>query len=55
MEKRSKDKNLAQDVETGQYFGYLVTHHGYRPPHEIPSPTYSLTALHVNYNVFMRA
>jgi len=41
--------------QTGQFFDDLVTHHGCRPPHEIPSPTYSLTALHVNYNVFMRA
>ena len=37
------------------FFDYLVTHHGCRPPHEISSPAYSLTALHVNYNVFMRA
>ena len=41
--------------QTGQFFDYLVTHHGCRPPHEIPSPAYSLTALHVKYNVFMRA
>ena len=36
------------------FFDNLVAHHGCRPPHEIPSPAYSLTALHVNYNVFMR-
>ena len=41
--------------QTGQFFDYLVAHHGSMPPHEIPSPAYSLTALHVNYNVFMRA
>ena len=41
--------------QTGHFFHYVVTHHGCRPPHEIPSPAYSLTALHVNYNVFMRA
>jgi len=41
--------------QTCQFFDYLVTHHGCRPPHEIPSPAYSLTALHVNYNVFMMA
>jgi len=38
-----------------QLFDNLVAHHGCRPPHEIPSLAYSLTALHVNYNVFMRA
>ena len=37
-----------------QFFDHLVAHHGCRPPHEIPSPAYSLTALHLNYNVFMR-
>jgi len=41
--------------QTGHLFEHLVRHHGCRPPHEIPSPAYSLTALHVNYNVFMRA
>ena len=41
--------------QTGHFFEHLVMHHGCRPPHEIPSPPYSLTALHVNYNVFMRA
>ena len=41
--------------QTGQFFDYLVNHHGCRPPHEIPSPAYSLTALHVNYNIFMRS
>jgi len=41
--------------QTGHLFEHLVRHHGCRPPHEIPSPTYSLTSLHVNYNVFMRA
>ena len=40
---------------TGHFFEHLVMHHRYRPPHEIPSPAYSLTALHVNYNVLMRA
>ena len=37
-----------------QFFDNLVAHHGCRPPHEVPSPAYSLTALHVNYNVLMR-
>ena len=37
-----------------QFFDNLVAHHGCRSPHEVPSPAYSLTALHVNYNVFMR-
>ena len=37
-----------------QLFDHLVAHHGCRPPREIPSLAYSLTALHVNYNVFMR-
>jgi len=41
--------------QTSHFFEHLVMHHGCRPPHEIPSPAYSLTALHVNYNVFMRA
>ena len=41
--------------QTGHLFEHLVRHHGCRPPHEIPSSAYSLTALHVNYNVFMRA
>lgn len=36
------------------FFDNLVAYHGCRPPHEVPSPAYSLTALHVNYNVFMR-
>jgi hypothetical protein len=40
--------------QAGQFFDYLITQHGCRPPHETPSPAYSLTALHVNYNVFMR-
>ena len=40
--------------QLNQFFDDLVAHHGCRPPHEIPSPAYSLTALHVNYNVFMR-
>jgi hypothetical protein len=40
--------------QTSHFFDHLVSHHGCRPPHEIPSPAYSLTALHVNYNVFMR-
>ena len=39
--------------QIGHFFDYLVTHHGCRPPHEIPSPAYSLTALHVNYNIFI--
>ncbi len=37
-----------------QFFDHLVANHGCRPLREIPSPAYSLTALHVNYNVFMR-
>lgn len=37
-----------------QFFDHLVAHPGCRPPHEVPSAAYSLTALHVNYNVFMR-
>jgi len=41
--------------QTGHFFEHLVMHHGCRPPHEIPYPAYSLTSLHVNYNVFMRA
>lgn len=41
--------------QRGHLFEHLARHHGCRPPHEIPSPAYSLTALHVNYNVFMRA
>jgi len=41
--------------QIGHFFEHLVMRHGYRPPHEIPSPAYSLTALHVNYSVFMRA
>ena len=40
--------------QLNQFFDNLVAHHGCRPPHEVPSPAYSLTALHVNYNVFMR-
>lgn len=41
--------------QTSHVFEHLLRHHGCRPPHVIPSPTYSLTSLHVNYNVFMRA
>lgn len=41
--------------QLNQFSDDLVAHHGCRPPHEIPSPAYSLTALHVNYNIFMRA
>ena len=41
--------------QTNQFFDDLVAHHGCRPPHEIPSTAYSLTALHINCNVFMRA
>jgi len=41
--------------QTSHLFEHLVRNHGCRPPHEIPSPAYSLAALHVNYNVFMRA
>ena len=41
--------------QTGHLFEHLARHHGCRPPREILSPAYSLTALHVNYNVFMRA
>ena len=41
--------------QTGHIFEHLARHHGCRPPHEIPSPTYSLTILHVNCNAFMRS
>ena len=41
--------------QKNQFFDDLVAHHGCRSPHEIPFPAYSLTALHINYNVFMRA
>jgi len=41
--------------QIGHLFEHLVRYHGCRPPHEIPSLAYSLTTLHVNYNVFMRA
>jgi len=41
--------------QRGHLFEHLARHHGCRPPHEIPSLAYSLTAFHVNYNVFMRA
>ena len=39
----------------GHLFDYLIMHHGCRSSHEIPSPAHSLTTLHINYNVFMRA
>ena len=45
--------NMPTD-QSNQFFDNLISHHGCRPPHEVPSPAYSLTALHVNYNVFMR-
>lgn len=41
--------------QTRHIFEFPARHHGCRPPNEIPSLAYSLTALHVNYNVFMRA
>jgi len=41
--------------QIGHLLEHLARHHGCRPTHEILSPAYSLTALHVNYNVFMRA
>ena len=41
--------------QTGHFFEHLVMHHGCRHSHEIPSLVYSLTSLHVNYNVFMKA
>ena len=30
-------------------FALLAQHHGFRPIYDIPSPAYSLTALHQNY------
>ena len=41
--------------KTWPIFEVLAKNHGFRPPHDIPSPAYSLTVLHTNYMVFMRA
>jgi len=41
--------------QTGPILEVLAQNHGFRPLHENPSPTYSLTTLHANYMVFMRA